>query len=363
MIRTSNVRDGRIDLTDARCVSKDTFDRWTRRQVPQRGDVILTREAPLGEVGIIRGEENVFLGQRLVAYRVDEKRSTPEFLLYSLMGTDLRAQIAALGSGSTVQHMRVPDAKKLLVNVPSLPVQRRIADILSAYDDLIEVNTRRIAILEEMARRMFTVQFASSAVLGTVGDLAQYINRGIAPHYDDRSDLLVINQKCIRDGKVSLTLARRQSRAVASEKVVRRFDVLVNSTGVGTLGRVAQVFKAPIGVTVDTHVTIVRPRPEVDPYFFGMQLLSLQARFERAGKGSTGQTELSRAAIAEMPIPIPAKNLQDEYGRRAGSMFDLAETMTQQNNNLRAARDLLLPKLISGEIDLSQAEAKLEAAQ
>jgi len=159
MIRTSNVRDGRIDLTDARCVSKDVFDRWTRRQIPLRGDVVLTREAPLGEVGLVRGEEHVFLGQRLVAYRADRQKTSPEFLLYSLMGPDLQAQIAAFGSGSTVEHMRVPDAKKLLVNAPPLPFQERIASILSAYDNLIQVNTRRIAILVEMATHLFDEWF------------------------------------------------------------------------------------------------------------------------------------------------------------------------------------------------------------
>jgi type I restriction enzyme S subunit len=143
---------------------------------------------------------------------------------------------------------------------------------------------------------------------------------------------------------------------VPEEKIVRRFDVLVNSTGIGTLGRVAQVFNVPRGATIDTHVTIVRPQDGVDPHFFGMQLLALQGEFERAGTGSTGQTELARGSISGASILIPPTALQNEFGRLVGSIRDEAEVLLAQNRVLRDTRDLLLPKMISGEINLSVAE-------
>ena len=142
-----------IDLSNVKYVDRPTYERWTRRQVPRAGDIILTREAPLGEVGMLKTSDLVFLGQRLVSYRADLDKVDRRFLLYALQSDDVQAQIRAFGSGATVEHMRVPDAKKLMVRVPALATQRRIGSILSAYDDLIENNTRRIVILEEKIGR------------------------------------------------------------------------------------------------------------------------------------------------------------------------------------------------------------------
>lgn len=159
MIRTTNVRDGWVNLSEVKYVDQATYRKWTRRQLPRKGDIVLTREAPLGEVGMLRTDEDVFLGQRLVSYRADSSKADNRFLLYAFQSHHLQSQIQALGSGATVEHMRVPDAKRLRVLLPDLRTQRRIASILSAYDDLIENNTRRIAILEEMARRLYEEWF------------------------------------------------------------------------------------------------------------------------------------------------------------------------------------------------------------
>lgn len=159
MIRTTNVKGGWVNLSEVRYVSEEVFTKWTRRQVPKRGDVILTREAPLGEVGMLRSNDQVFLGQRLVSYRAEPRKLDNRFLLYSFQSADLQAQFKALGSGATVEHIRVPDCEKWILHLPPLNEQHRIASILSAYDNLIENNTRRIAILEEMARRLYEEWF------------------------------------------------------------------------------------------------------------------------------------------------------------------------------------------------------------
>lgn len=374
MIRTTNVRNGWVNLNDLRCVERSTYEQWTRRQEPKRGDVILTREAPLGEVGMLRSDEQVFLGQRLVAYRADPAKLDNRFLLYAMLGDDMQGQIRSLGSGATVQHMRVPDCEKLTLRLPPLPVQRRIASILSAYDDLIENNMRRIAILEEMAQRIYeewfirfrfpghqNVRMVESALgpvpegwnVTTLGASCAYINRGLAPKYDDSAPGIVINQKCIRGQRLSLSEARRQSKPVPKEKLVMIGDVLINSTGVGTLGRVAQVLEPLVSCTVDTHVSIVRPSNGVDHDFFGLALLSKQSHFEAQGVGSTGQTELSRGRIADTGILLPPKALQEQFGHLARPMRQLGVKLQAKNDNLRMSRDLLLPKLVSGELDVS----------
>ena len=303
----------------------------------------------------------------------------PQYCAYFIRGRTVRQSLSAQGSGTNIANLNQDILSRLEISLPSVDVQRRIAGILSGYDDLIEANSRRIAIMEEMARRLFDEWFIqlrfpghvtpvltqlapdsvpADWVLGTVGTLTQYINRGIAPTYDDEVQTIVINQKCIRDGRLGLKAARKQSRSVPDEKIVRRFDVLINSTGIGTLGRVAQVLSIPCDTTVDSHVTIVRPHQEVDPHYFAMQVLALQDEFERAGIGSTGQTELGRTSIANTPVLIPPKGLQDQLGHLVGPMRDQIEVLSAQNEVLQSARDLLLPKLISGEIDLSRAGAR-----
>jgi type I restriction enzyme S subunit len=186
-----------------------------------------------------------------------------------------------------------------------------------------------------------------------LGEIAAYINRGLAPSYDDAAACRVINQKCIRDQRLSLGEARRQSKPVPADKVVRVGDVLINSTGVGTLGRVAQVLDALDNCTVDTHVSIVRPGKACDADYFGLSLLAKQAHFEAQGVGSTGQTELSRGRIAETELVVPPLAVQRAFAKVAGPMRRLAVTLQHKSQNLRTTRDLLLPKLISGELDVS----------
>jgi restriction endonuclease S subunit len=254
------------------------------------------------------------------------------------------------------------------LHLPAIDIQRRIAGILSAYDDLIEANARRMAVLEEMVRRLFDQWFVkfqfpdsrkeSSSELpkgwsqSTTLDVSKYINRGIAPRYDDSSESFVINQKCIRNGRLNLKPARRQSRPAPEEKLLRRYDVLINSTGVGTLGRVGQVFEVPDRTTVDTHVTIVRPHDNIDPHFFGVQLLSMESELERAGVGSTGQTELGRATISGLPFLQPPKQMCTRFGQIVGPMREEIHVLLRQNAVLSGTRDLLLPKLISGEVEV-----------
>jgi type I restriction enzyme S subunit len=379
MIRTSNVRDGWISLDEVRYVTAEVFAKWNRRATPRKGDVILTREAPLGEVGILRGSDQVFLGQRLVLYRTDPDKLDNRFLLYALRTNFLRGQIMSYGSGATVEHMRVPDCEKLVLRLPPPAYQRRVGEILFAYDDLIENNTRRITILEETAQMIYRDWFVNfhfpghekvkmvESELGPIPegwevrslrDVTSYISRGISPIYDESTAGWVINQKCIRDRRLNLGPARRQSKPVPPVKAVRKGDILINSTGVGTLGRVAQVHQELVNFTVDSHVSIVRPTRNAD--YLGEVALQLESRFEAMGVGSTGQTELGRERIAGTLFVCPPDSLQTRYADYANSIHQLSLCLSQKNDNLRTTRDFLLPKLISGEIPVEAAAELVE---
>ena len=139
MIRTSNVRNGRVNTTNVRYVIENIYREWTRRGAPQKGDIILTREAPVGEVGILENAEGIFLGQRIMMYRAAEDKADNYYLFYSLSSEFCQKQIEDYSNGGTVAHMRVPDCGEILINFPPLQEQQKIAQILSTWDQAIAV--------------------------------------------------------------------------------------------------------------------------------------------------------------------------------------------------------------------------------
>jgi len=152
MIRTPNVRNGRIDLTDCRFVEQETYKKWTRRAKVEPDDVLLTREAPMGEAGLVDFDDTVFLGQRIMQYRVDKRVLHPRFLLYSFLSPDLQNQFRMHdGTGSVVSHIRIPDCSKFELKLPPLSKQNRIVQILGSLDDKIQLNHQINQTLEQMA--------------------------------------------------------------------------------------------------------------------------------------------------------------------------------------------------------------------
>ncbi len=256
----------------------------------------------------------------------------------------------------------------LPIELPDLPAQRQIADTLSAYDDLIENNTRRIAILEEMAQRLYREWFVHFRYPGhesvplieseldlipegwtaeRLESVTKFISRGISPKYDEGSSRLVLNQRCVREGRINDESARRHSSKVPSEKILRFGDLLINSTGVGTLGRVAQVRSNLTDVTVDSHVTIVRPSESVEVEFIGMQVVGLESMFAQMGTGSTGQTELSRSAVSAVWILIPPIALQRSYSLLVSPLQLLVEYLLLINRVAASTRDRLQRRLLA----------------
>jgi len=169
-------------------------------------------------------------------------------------------------------------------------------------------------------------------------EICAFLNRGAAPSYVDREGLMVLNQKCVRDGRVLLDQARRTDPAVkriSKERVLKPFDVLVNSTGVGTLGRVAQVLTLPEAATVDSHITIVRADPQkVFPRYLGFALRKYQPEIEALAEGSTGQTELSRARLAKLRIALPPPLEQQAIACILGALDDKIELNRRMNRTL-----------------------------
>lgn len=133
-VRTSNISSGKIDFDKSNRVSKETYDEWTKRLVPNEGDIVLAREAPVGEVGWISKNKKVCLGQRTVLIRTTKLDSVvPKYLLYYLVNCDTKYQLTSRSTGSVVEHLNVKDIKNFDLKIPnSLLIQKSIAEHLPA---------------------------------------------------------------------------------------------------------------------------------------------------------------------------------------------------------------------------------------
>jgi len=182
----------------------------------------------------------------------------------------------------------------------------------------------------------------------TLGDVCSFLNRGVSPKYVEKGGVIVLNQRCVRDHRVNFEFARRhdiKAKNVHPERFIQAGDVLVNSTGEGTLGRVAQIREAPLDpTTVDSHVTIVRPHPDLFfTEFFGYVLRDIEEELQASGEGCGGQTELNRSVLADKFIvrfPASIAEQQRIVGVLDEAFAGLATAQAHAARNLQNARAL-----------------------
>jgi type I restriction enzyme S subunit len=154
MIRTTNVRHGRVDTENVRNVTKETYESWTRRLRPENGDLIFTREAPVGECGVLEDSRGVFLGQRTMMYRANEQLTSSKFLMYSLTSNYGKQQLEDFSGGSTVAHMRVPDCSKILIKTPPIEEQNKIVIAINSIDDSIQKKEIKLAAINSTKKAL-----------------------------------------------------------------------------------------------------------------------------------------------------------------------------------------------------------------
>ena len=184
--------------------------------------------------------------------------------------------------------------------------------------------------------------------LKSLKEVTKYLSRGITPSYTENEGVIVLNQRCIRDNKIdwsNIRLTDPQKKKISSDKYLKQYDVLVNSTGVGTLGRSAQVKKLFSDTTVDSHVTILRPNDLVDPMFFGYAVNMVEKNIESLAEGSTGQTELSRVRLGEeIFINLPPKDIQKKIAKILSYLDEKIELNEKINKNLEQLSQNLFRK-------------------
>lgn len=362
--------DGSIDYENSKRISYENYPKWTKRVTPQENDVVFSYEANLESYARIPAGFEGCLGRRMAIMRPDPSAIDARFLYYYTQSPAWKAVIASRTVlGATVNRIPIATFPEFPLRLPSLPAQKRIAGMLSAYDKLIENNRRQIKLLEEAAQRLYKEWFVDLRFPGhettpihngvpegwkrtTVGQSSSLVSRGVTPAYADDSNELVLGQRCVRNNLVDLSFARHHKPKKPNEKWLKKWDVLINSTGTGSLGRTAQFWLDNNNVVVDSHITIIRAQQREVAAYLGQWAFSNEAMLEALHTGSTGQTELPRDRVANCHILIPDNDLLDLF-------YTLIEPMTmrivaaqQQIVAAREARDRLLPKLMSGEIEV-----------
>ena len=166
LIRTPNVGKGRLILDNVHQVSKETYDIRNKRTVPHENDIIFAREAPAGNAAVITKGQNVCLGQRTVLIRPNQSAVNPHYLVYYLLAPQQQIKLLGYSHGATVGHVNIPDLAKLPISLPTLALQKRIADIVENYDNLIEINNKRIKALEQIAENLYKEWFVRFRFLG-----------------------------------------------------------------------------------------------------------------------------------------------------------------------------------------------------
>lgn len=281
------------------------------------------------------------------------------YLCYLLNSMDLSGYV----TGSAQPKLSQANLNAVTLFLPSITVQERIVECLYLFDKKIAVNQKINDNLQQQAAAIFRSWFVDYVPFGgtvpdewknvTLEDITTLVSRGITPKYADDTGQIVINQKCIRNHMIDLSFARSHRPKVINNKWLQFGDLLINSTGDGTLGRAAQVWFQPKNLTVDSHVTIARPAKENLIFYIGLWGILHEKEIESLHIGSTGQTELPRDRVKAMELLLPDNDTLDRFNALITPMATAIVANQEENNRLAALRDAILPKLMSGKIDVS----------
>lgn len=282
--------------------------------------------------------------------------------LYIYLDGFLRDTVSKRKLGNTMPYIKMGMLTDFQVPFPPLSEQHRVVAVLDETFTAIakakentEKNLRNSRkIFESYLESIFK---NSEWKTKDVSEVCSYISRGISPKYVDNDGILVLNQKCIRNHVVDYSRARRHSllKSFSKDKLVQIGDVLINSTGVGTLGRVARVDSIKELMVVDSHITIVRPLELFDAAFFGWLMVFIEKIIEQLGEGTSGQTELSRSALRKIKLHFPEsiieqKNLVVKLDVFSEQTKKLEKIYKRKIELLEELKKSVLKKVFTGEL-------------
>ena len=337
-IGTPHLKEGRILYSQAKPISQETYLQWTKRGEPEAGDLILAREAPVGQVGLV-GNIRVALGQRTVLLKVNKKLCVPRYLHYKLISPRMQRLMQVWSEGSTVAHLNVKDIPKLDIgNLPPLSEQRRVAEILGSLDDKIEANNALIDSLEQLVDLQVAQARENSGELVAIADLAVQVKAQTLPSKETSDKVLHYSLPAFDAGRVAV---EEPADSILSNKfVVNKPAVLFSKLNPGT-PRIWMIEPDADRLNVaSTEFVVLEPRPGVDVGSLWAvcrdprvsQMLVEYARGTSSSHQRVSPKDILSARVVDVRVPeAHTKIIRD---------------LIAENVTLTKTRDLLISKLI-----------------
>lgn len=371
-----NVRWGEFDLTSLREMRFEAHEK--ERFGLRTGDIVMCEGGEPGRCALWKDEAPGMMFQKALHRIRPHSCLDNRFLFYSFLQMGKAGHFAPLFTGSTIKHFPGEKLALLEVTFPKRAIQERIAATLTAYDDLIENNRRRMALLEESARLLYREWFVHLRFPGhehtrlingvpqgwrkvTLGSITTKIGSGATPRGGDAAyqsegitlirSLNVYDDRFTDDGLAFIS--DEQAAALANVSVEPK-DILLNITG-ASVCRCCMAPERYLPARVNQHVMIIRADPaKADPFLVHAAINSDERKrqlLSYAQKGSTREA-LTKETVSSFEITLPTDDLMHRFGKIAADAFRQRELLAQQTQKLRTARDLLLPRLMSGEIEV-----------
>ena len=365
----SNFSNGRLDLSDIRFISENDLPRWTKRVTPQASDIVFSYEATLNLYAVIPDGFRGCLGRRMALIRVDEEKAYYKFLYYYFYSDAWRVVIQEnTVLGATVDRIPLVKFPDFLIDLPPLVTQHRIADILSAYDNLIENNQKQIKLLEEAAQRLYKEWFVDLRFPGyedvkivdgvpegwkkdTIDSRIELLS-GYAfksSEFNDEGKYKIITIKNVKDGQFdgdNVNCMINIPEKMPEHCKLVDGDILLSLTG--NVGRVCIVH----GENFLLNQRIAKLRSNNMAYTYC--LFRSKDMFDNMNNLTNGvaQQNLSPIRTGKINIVFPTDALIQMFEKTVNPMLNKITVLNKSILSLSQARDRLLPKLMNGEIEV-----------
>ncbi len=357
-------------------VSEETYSSWFRDGHPQSGDTLITTVGAIGRVAFVKSERGC-IAQNVIALRSKTDVIDPEYLFYYLASTDTQRRLNSLNIGVAQPSLKVPHLLALEVELLPLAVQHRIAGILSAYDELIENNQRRIKILEEMARSLYREWFVHfrfpghdkvkmvPSPLGPIpqgwevrklGEIADVNRRQINPR-NPLEEVLYIDISSVSPGQINLLTRYPFAEAPGrARRIVQHGDIIWSCVRPNRRSHTL-ILQPEVNTVASTGFAVLTATKV--PFTFLYLATTTDDFVTFLANNATGAAypAVTAKTFEDAVMLIPTSPLLNKFGVATIPMAEEIYTLQQQAQNLRRTRDLLLPRLLSGQIELNSMDA------
>ena len=356
VISAINIKNRRVDNDNLRYVSEDTYDRWMPEKL-KAGDVLLTSEAPLGELAYLSSDTQACLGQRLFALRPRSEILNGRFLFYLLTSGDARDQLLSRATGSTVSGIRQSELIQIKLHLPPVVEQRAIAGVLGALDDKIESNRRAAALAESIL-----MQIANAAM-----DLPHVELRELVLAHRDQIDPSKIEADSVDHFSIpAFDTDRLPGTCSPSSIKSGKLEIKYPSTLFSRLnpGTPRLWFGVPgeRSALASTEFLIMTDRNGEAPgrNWIAVQSSSFLSEAERRATGTSFSHQRVRPDDA-LEILVPdTRLLSSQVAAEADDLLNVAHQCRIESRSLAKIRDTLLPELLSGRVRVRDAESMAE---